>query len=248
MGSLEGRVAAVTGGSRGIGFAIAQRFVDEGASVCITARKQDDLRVAAEALGADALWVAGRADDLEHQRDTVSRVIERFGKLDVLVNNTGINPVAGPLTGADLAAGQKIVGVNCFGALSWVQHAVQAWMGENGGAVVNVSSVAGLRPAPGIGLYGASKAMLNHLTQGLALELAPAVRVNAVAPAVIRTRFGAPLFEGKEREVASDYPMRRLGEPEDVAGAVAFLASDEAAWITGQVLVVDGGLTLRGGV
>ena len=90
--------------------------------------------------------------------------------------------------------------------------------------------------------------MLNHLTQGLALELAPAVRVNAVAPAVVRTRFGAPLFEGKEREVASDYPMRRLGEPEDVAGAVAFLASDEAAWITGQVLVVDGGLTLRGGV
>jgi 3-oxoacyl-[acyl-carrier protein] reductase len=108
--------------------------------------------------------------------------------------------------------------------------------------------VAGLRPAQGIGAYGASKAALLHATQQLAVELAPDVRINAVAPAVVRTRFGGPLFEGKEADVASRYPLARLGEPADVAAAVAYLASDDAAWITGLVLTVDGGLTLTGGV
>lgn len=250
MGRLEGRVAVVTGASRGIGLAIAHRLVEEGARVCITARKPEPLALAAEELGgADrAIFVAGKADDVAHQADAITRTIEAFGRLDVLVNNTGINPVAGPLVEADLAAGAKIVGVNCLGTLSWVQTAYRAWMAEHGGSVVNVSSVAGLKPAPGIGLYGASKAMLNHLTQGLALELAPHIRVNGVAPAVVKTRFGMPLYEGKEDEVAAGYPLRRLGEPEDIAAAVAFLASDDAAWVTGQILVADGGLTMTGGV
>lgn len=249
MRRLEGQVAVVTGASRGIGFAIAERLVEEGASVCITARNAANLMEAVEKLGRDrACAVAGKADDTEHQQATVRQVIERFGRLDVLVNNTGINPVVGPLVEADLDAGRKIVGVNCFGTLAWVQAAYRAWMQEHGGAVVNVSSVAGLRPARDIALYGASKAMLNYLTQSLAMELAPTVRVNAVAPAVVRTRFGAPLFEGHEDEVTATYPLGRLGEPEDIAAAVAYLAAPESSWITGQIVVADGGLTLHGGV
>ena len=249
MRRLEGQVAIVTGASRGIGFAIAERLVAEGASVCITARNAEALDEAAGKLGSDrACAVAGKADDTEHQQAAVRRTIERFGRLDVLVNNTGINPVVGPLVDADLDAGRKIVGVNCFGTLGWVQAAYRAWMQAHGGTVVNVSSVAGLRPARDIALYGASKAMLNYLTQSLAMELAPTIRVNAVAPAVVRTRFGAPLFEGHEDEVSATYPLGRLGEPEDIAAAVAYLAAPESSWITGQVVVADGGLTLHGGV
>jgi 3-oxoacyl-[acyl-carrier protein] reductase len=121
-------------------------------------------------------------------------------------------------------------------------------MGEHGGSVVNVSSVAGIRPAPGIGFYGASKAMLTHVTQELAVELGPGVRVNAVAPAVVKTRFATALYDGKEHDLAAAYPLKRLGVPEDIAGVVAFLLSDEASWITGQRVVLDGGLMLTGGV
>jgi 3-oxoacyl-[acyl-carrier protein] reductase len=247
---FEGKVAVVTGASRGIGLAIAQRLVDEGAKVCITARKPEALEEAAEQLGgpAHAIAVAGKADDLEHQADTLKRTLEAFGSVDLLVNNTGINPVYGPMVELDLDAARKIFEVNCLAALSWVQQAHKAWMDEHGGAVVNVSSIAGLKPAPGIGFYGASKAMLAHITQELAVELGPDIRVNAVAPAVVKTRFATALYEGKEAEVAATYPLKRLGVPADVAGAVAYLLSEDAAWVTGQVLTLDGGLTLTGGV
>ena len=247
---LEGKVAIVTGASRGIGLAIAQRLVDEGARVVITARKQEALDDAVAALGGaeHALGVAGNAADTAHQAEVVKLAIEAFGSADLLVNNTGINPVYGPLLELDLDAARKIVEVNCLAALSWVQHVHRAWMGEHGGAVVNVSSVAGQRPAPGIGMYGASKAMLAYLTQELAVELGPDVRVNAVAPAVVKTVFARALYEGREEETAAGYPLRRLGVPSDVAGAVAYLLSDEASWVTGQTVVLDGGLTLTGGI
>jgi NAD(P)-dependent dehydrogenase (short-subunit alcohol dehydrogenase family) len=248
--TFEGKTAIVTGASRGIGLAIAQRLVDDGARVVITARKQDALDEAVTALGGPdhALAVAGRGDDVDHQAETVKRAVDTFGSVDLLVNNTGINPVYGPLVELDLAAARKIVEVNCISALSWVQQAHRAWMGEHGGAVVNVSSIAGIRPAPGIGFYGASKAMLTHITQELAVELGPTIRVNAVAPAVVKTKFATVLYDGREEEVAAAYPLKRLGLPSDIGSVVAFLLSEDAGWLTGQLIVVDGGVTLTGGM
>jgi 3-oxoacyl-[acyl-carrier protein] reductase len=247
---FAGLVAVVTGASRGIGLAVAECLVREGARVCLTARKPEPLAAAVAALGGPehAMAVAGRADDPAHQAEAVERTVATFGSLDLLVNNTGINPVYGPMVELPLDAARKIVEVNCLAALSWVQEAHRGWMRDHGGAVVNVASVAGLRPAPGIGFYGASKAMLLHLTQELALELGPRVRVNAVAPAVVKTTFATALYDGREEEVAAGYPMKRLGLPHDVAGAVTYLLSADAAWVTGQVVTVDGGLTLTGGV
>ncbi|MCW2780307.1 MAG: short-chain dehydrogenase/reductase [Marmoricola sp.] len=248
--SFDGAVAIVTGGSRGIGLAIAQRLVAEGARVCVTARHADVLEDAVHALGGPerAIAVAGRADDLEHQARAVARTLEAFGSIDMLVNNAGTNPVYGPIIDLPLDAARKIFEVNALAALSWTQQVHRAWMAEHGGSIVNLSSVAALRPAVGIGFYGASKAMLSHLTQELAVELAPNVRVNGVAPAVVKTRFASALYEGREAEVAAQYPLERLGTPEDIAGAVSFLLSHDAAWVTGQVLVLDGGVTLTGGV
>jgi 3-oxoacyl-[acyl-carrier protein] reductase len=249
-GRFEGRTAIVTGASRGIGLAIAQRLVDDGARVVLTARKPEALEQAVADLGGPerAACVAGHADDADHQAETIATAIERFGSLDLLVNNTGINPTYGPLMGLDLAAARKMVDVNCLAPVAWIQQAHRAWMGEHGGAVVNVASVGGLRPAPGIAMYGGTKAMLIHLTEELAVELGPTIRVNAVAPAVVKTRFATALYEGREEQVAATYPLKRLGVPEDVGSVVAFLLSDDAAWMTGQTLVIDGGLLLAGGV
>lgn len=249
MSRFDGKVAIVTGASRGIGLGIAQRLVADGAKVVITARKPEALAEAVDLLGADqAAYVAGPADDAGHQDETIATAIERFGRLDFLVNNTGINPAYGPMIEMDLAPARKIFEVNVLGSLSWAQKAWAASLRDNGGAIVNVASLAGLKPAPMIGMYGASKAALIHLTEELALELAPEIRVNAVAPAVVKTKFASALFEGREDEVAAAYPLKRLGAPEDIAGAVAFLLSDDAAWITGKCLVLDGGLMLPGGV
>jgi NAD(P)-dependent dehydrogenase (short-subunit alcohol dehydrogenase family) len=249
VADLAGRTAVVTGASRGIGRAIAARFVSSGARVVVTGRTAETLDAAVAELGGPgvALGVAGNVRDPEHQAETVERALTAFGSIDVLVNNTGINPVYGPMVDLSIDAARKVVEVNVLAALSWVQQVHRAWMGEHGGTVVNVSSMSALRPARGIGLYGGSKAMLTHLTQQLALELAPLVRVNAVAPAVVKTDFALAMYDGREPEMASAYPLGRLGLPDDIAAAVAFLASNDSAWTTGQCLVVDGGLSLTGG-
>ncbi|EFL06876.1 SDR family oxidoreductase [Streptomyces sp. AA4] len=248
--SFKDRVALVTGASRGIGLAIAKGLVERGAKVCITARKPEPLAEAVEQLGGSdvAIAVPGKADDAAHQQEAVAAAVEKFGSLDMLVNNTGINPVYGPTLDVDPAAASKIFAVNVVAPLSWIRAARDAWMGEHGGSVVNVASIAGIRTSPGIGMYGVSKAALIRLTQELGAELGPKIRVNAVAPAVVKTQFATALYEGREEEVAAAYPMKRLGVPEDIAGAVAFLLSAEAGWMTGQTVVLDGGVTLGGGL
>ena len=191
--------------------------------------------------------LAGKAQDKEHQQAVVDLALSTWGRLDVLVNNTGINPVYGGLMDLDDSAATKISEVNLLATLSWTRTAWNLWMKENGGSVVNLASIAGLRTAPGIAYYGVTKAGLIHLTEELAVELGPTVRVNAVAPAVVKTDFAKALYEGREDEVAKPYPLKRLGRPEDIAGPVAFLASEDAAWVTGQMLPIDGGITLTGG-
>jgi NAD(P)-dependent dehydrogenase (short-subunit alcohol dehydrogenase family) len=192
------------------------------------------------------LAVASNAGRDEDRADVVGKIMERFGRLDVLVNNTGINPVFGPLVDADLDAVRKIFDTNVVAALGFVQLAWKAWQQEHGGAIVNIASTGGLRSTGAIGAYGASKAALIRLTEELAWQLGPKVRVNAVAPAVVKTKFAEALYLGHEEAAAAQYPMKRLGTPADVARLVAFLASDAAEWITGETVRVDGGLLATG--
>ncbi|MER1995731.1 MAG: SDR family oxidoreductase [Arthrobacter sp.] len=247
---LTGRTAVVTASSRGIGLAIARRFVEEGARVIITGRDPAALTEAAAGFPAGTvLAVSGNAADPLHQRSVLGAAADVLGGLDILVNCAGTNPVYGPLVDLDLDAARKIIETNLLTALSWVQSACRhpgAGFLDGGSSVINMSSVSARTAAKGIAFYGISKAALEHLTRSLAVELAPAVRVNALAPAVVRTRFSQALYEGREERAAAAYPLGRLGEPADVAAGAAFLASDDAAWVTGQVLTLDGGL-LAGG-
>ena len=248
----ESRVAIVTGGSRGIGLGIARRLVEDGARVVITARKPDALAEAAEALGGReyALAIAGHADAEAHQDEVIAAALASFGRLDYLVNNAGINPSYGPMLDTDLDVARKVLEVNVLSAFSWIRKVVSAGLGtpeSPGGAIVNVTSTAGLRATGVLGWYGVSKAALIHLTTELGFQLGPDVRVNAVAPAIVKTAFARNLYEGREEKVAAHYPLKRLGVPEDIAGAVSFLLSDDASWITGQTLVLDGGVALGGG-
>ncbi|MDT3399288.1 SDR family oxidoreductase [Streptomyces sp. B1866] len=245
----SGRVALITGASRGIGYGIAEALVARGDRVCITGRGEDALQEAVGRLGADrAIGVAGKAHDAEHRQTAVERTMEAFGRVDYLVNNAGTNPVFGPIADLDLDVVRKIYETNVVSALGFAQLTWKAWQRDNGGAIVNVASVGGLTASPFIAAYGMSKAAMVNLTLQLAHEFAPAVRVNAIAPAVVKTRFAQALYEGREAEVAASYPLGRLGVPEDIGGAAAYLTSDQAGWVTGQTLVVDGGLFLNAGV
>ncbi|ELP67197.1 oxidoreductase, short chain dehydrogenase/reductase family protein [Streptomyces turgidiscabies Car8] len=245
---LSGKVALITGASRGIGYGIAEALLARGDRVCITGRNEDALKEAVEALGADrVIGVAGKAHDEAHQAVAVERTVEAFGRVDFLVNNAGTNPVFGPIADLDLNVARKVFETNVVSALGFAQKTWHAWQKENGGAIVNITSVAGLSASPFIGAYGISKAAMDNLTVQLAYEYAPGVRVNSIAPAVVKTKFAQALYEGREEEAAAAYPLGRLGVPSDIGGAAAFLTSSQAAWVTGQTLVVDGGIFLKAG-
>src|SRR3954470_2736007 len=246
---LSGKVALITGASRGIGYGIAEAFVARGDRVVITGRTEDSLKEAVEQLGAErAVHVAGKAHDEAHQTAAVERAMEAFGRVDFLVNNAGTNPVFGPIAELDLNVARKVYETNVISALGFAQQTWKAWQKDNGGAIVNIASIAGVSASPFIGAYGMSKAAMVNLTLQLAHEFAPVVRVNAIAPAVIKTKFAQALYEGREAEAAAAYPLGRLGVPQDIGGAAAFLTSAQSDWVTGQTLVGDGGIFLNAGV
>ncbi len=246
----------MTGGSRGIGRAVAGALLEAGAAVMISSRHEDGLSAAAGELeranggsGRGRVgWFVANAGQPEQASACVEATIERFGGVDILVNNAATNPYFGPIVEIDRARADKTVRVNQSAVLEWAQAAWRGSMAIRGGVVLNIASVGGLSVEGGIGWYNVTKAAVIHLTAQLAGELGPAVRVNALAPGLVRTDFARALWEPSEAALSRRLPLRRIGEPEDVAAAALFLCSDAASWITGATLVVDGGaLCVAGG-
>jgi len=243
---LDGQVALITGASKGIGRAIAASFAEAGAAVLLSSRKQDGLDEAAAGIraatpGAQVATYAANAGDPDQAAACVAACVERLGAVDILVNNAATNPVMGATIDADLGAWDKTFQVNVRGCFVWSQLAWRTWMRDHGGSIINLSSIGGLRGDAAIGVYNTTKAAIVHLTRILAIELGPGVRVNAIAPGLVKTDFARALWEPAEDVVAAGLPMRRLGEPDDIAHAARFLAGPGASWITGHTLVVDGG-------
>src|SRR6202140_2232708 len=245
---LTDRVAIVTGGSRGIGEATAAALAEQGARVVISSRKLEGLQAAADRInarhaGAVTPIVAhvGRPEDSQR---LVSQVMARFGRIDILVNNAGTNPHFGPILDVELSAWDKTFEVNLRGPLVLTKLVVDAWMRAHGGAIVNVATIAGLRPEFGLGPYGVTKAALIMLSRQLATELGPLrIRVNAVAPSIVKTEFAAALWGNEEiaRRALERNPLGRFATADEVASTIAFLVSDAASYVNGEVLPIDGG-------
>ncbi len=238
--SLEGKVALVTGASKGIGKAIATSLAASGAKVMINSRKQDQLEIArAEMVGDVEIFAANTGDD-DAGRRAVSATIERFGGLDILVNNAATNPYFGATLGVDAARYDKTFQVNLKAPLFWSQAAWDAAFKDKPGTIINIASVGGLRAEAGLGVYNLTKAALIHLTRQLANELGP-TRVVGIAPGLVQTDFAAYLVDNFGDKLAARLPLQRLGDPQDIANLAVFLASDLASWITGETYVIDGG-------
>ncbi|MDA8274529.1 MAG: SDR family oxidoreductase [Actinomycetota bacterium] len=245
---LDGRRALVTGASRGIGQAIAAAFFEAGASVLLTSRKEEGLAEAAATIeqgrterSGEVAWHVANVGEPSDAEACVAAAVERFGGIDILVNNAGTNPYYGPLMELDRSRADKTVRVNQSAVVEWTQAAWRAGLAEAGGVVCNVASIGGMSVEPGIGWYNVTKAAVIQLTRQLAAELGPDVRVNALAPGLVKTQLARALWERGEEAISRRLPLRRLGLPEDVARAALFLCSDAASWVTGHTLVVDGG-------
>jgi NAD(P)-dependent dehydrogenase (short-subunit alcohol dehydrogenase family) len=244
---MDGKVALVTGGSKGIGLAIAAAFAAAGAEVVISSRKADALTRGCEQItaeGGKASWFAANAGDPVQAAACVEEVMNRHGRVDVLVNNAATNPYMGPMLDIDAGRAAKTVEVNQYGLITWSRLVRDAWMGVNGGAILNIASIGGLSVDGGIGYYNVTKAAVLHMTRNMAAEVAPNIRVNSIAPGLVKTDMARALWEQHEASIAKKMPLQRLGEPEDIANAALFLCSDAASWITGVNLIVDGGALL----
>jgi NAD(P)-dependent dehydrogenase (short-subunit alcohol dehydrogenase family) len=247
---LDGRVAIVTGASKGIGEAIARALAEYGARVVVSSRKQEAVDAVADSIraaGGEALGVAAHAGDPAQLGRLVDAAVARWGGVDVVVNNAATNPVFGPVVEQGAEAFAKIMAVNVQGPLELARLAYPHMKARGGGSVVNISSIGGLTPEPGLGLYSVSKAALVSLTKVLAAEWGPDnVRANVVCPGLIKTKFSEALWSNDRivRQMMALQPIKRVGEPEDVAGLVLFLASDAAAYCTGGVYTADGGYTI----
>lgn len=245
--SLEGKVALITGGSRGIGKAIALTFADAGADVVISSRKQpalDEVKAEIEKMGRRALAVTAHNRKPEDLQQLVERVKDEYGRLDILVNNAATNPVMADLVDIEEAAYDVIMDTNLKGYFLVSQSAARAMIQGGGGCILNISSVGGVTPDRGLGVYCISKAGINMLTRALALELGEhGIRVNAIAPGVVRTRFSQALWSNEPllAEELVHTPLRRISEPDEVARLALTMVSDAAAYVTGQVVVMDGG-------
>ena len=244
---LDGRVAVVTGASKGIGEAIARALAEAGARVVVSSRKQeavDEVAHAITAAGGEAIAVAANVGRMDEARALVDRAAAHFGGVDVVVNNAATNPVFGPVVDTDEAVFDKIMAVNVKGPLEVARRAYPLMKARGGGSVVNVSSIGGVSPEPGLGLYSVSKSAVVMLTKVLAQEWGgDNVRANVICPGLIKTKFSQALW-GNERlleHTLAQQPLRRIGVPEDVAGLALFLASDAAAYCTGGIYMVDGG-------
>ncbi|MFV0306239.1 MAG: SDR family oxidoreductase [Desertimonas sp.] len=243
--SLEGKVALVTGASRGIGKGIAKAFAESGAKVMLTSRKLEGLQAAAADIDGDVEVFAAHVGKPADGEACVRATLERFGGLDILVNNAGANPYYGATLEVDEARYDKTFEVNLRGPVFWSQQVWKQAMSETPGVIINISSVGGLRTEFGLGVYNVTKAALIHLTRQLANELGP-TRVIGIAPGLVKTDFAAYLVENFGDELERRMPTQRLGEPEDVANLALFLASDKASWITGDTFVIDGGAGVAG--
>ncbi len=247
---LAGKVAIVTGASRGIGQAIAEQYAQCGAKVVLSSRKQeglDEVAAGIKAVGDEALPVAAHNGDKTALRALVETAVSAYGRVDILVNNAATNPHFGTLLEAEDSMWQKTIEVNIMG-LVWLTQAVVPHMRANGGGkIVNVASINGLRPGRMQGIYSMTKASIISLTQTLAMELAPDnIQVNAIAPGLVQTRFARAIWENETllEAILARTPAGRIGAPEDIIGIALYLASPASAYTTGQVFVVDGGVTI----
>lgn len=250
MFDLNGKVAVITGSSRGIGRAIAEMFARAGAKVVVSSRTAEACEPVAEAIraaGGEAMVVPCHVGKKEEVQALVDKTIAAWGQIDVLICNAAINPVYGPMTDLDDDAFDKIMRANVLSPLQLCNLVLPGMAARGGGNVVILSSIAGLKGNPVIGAYGISKAADAALTRNLAVEWGPRnIRVNAIAPGLIKTDFARALWESPKllAQVEEQSPLRRIGQPEDIAGTALFLATDASAFITGQTIVADGGETI----
>jgi NAD(P)-dependent dehydrogenase (short-subunit alcohol dehydrogenase family) len=253
MNRLEGKVAVVTGGNAGIGEAVAKRFADEGASVVVTGRRQQELDRVVSGIRHNkgkALAVAGSVTDEAHAQDVAQRTLDSFGHIDILVNNAGIGDFGKRLHETDDATWTTVLDVNLTGVFRMTRAIVPQMLKQGRGAIVNISSIASLVGIPTVSAYAASKGGLDALTRAVAIDYAPdGIRCNVVNPGLIDTPMAAPLMANPDmlQPILAQYAIRRPGTPEEVANMVLYLASDEAAWVTGGTFTIDGGMTVYKG-